>query len=391
MELGEIGVFTRGRRFTKKDVVAEGIPSIHYGEIYTRYKTWTLAAVSHVRADLRDRLRFAKHGDVVVAGVGETVEDVAKAVAWLGDEEVAFHDDCFAFRHDQDAKYIAYAMQTANFQKQKNRYVVRAKVKRLSGESLARTKIPVPPLEIQREIVRVLDRFAELEAELEAELSLRDEQHKAISLRLLMEASAGMHGKPVERVRIGTLAKQSFRPEVLAPGARYNCLGVKWYGAGAYLRESRLGNDIKATSLNRVRAGQFLYNRMFVTEGSFAIVDRGLDGGLVSNEFPVYDLDKTRIEPGWLLLSLLDEFTLKRIEAETTGVERGSMKSRRRWREDRFEAFIIDLPPLVVQRTVLERLDALQNLRQAISEELAARRQQYEYYRDKLLTYEEIG
>ena len=40
LELGEIGEFTRGRRFTKKDVVAqgEGVPSIHYGEIYTSYQ-----------------------------------------------------------------------------------------------------------------------------------------------------------------------------------------------------------------------------------------------------------------------------------------------------------------------------------------------------------------
>ncbi|MBK7774994.1 MAG: hypothetical protein IPI43_12815 [Sandaracinaceae bacterium] len=42
--LGEIGEFTRGRRFTKEDVVDDGLPSIHYGEIYTRYGTWTLSA-----------------------------------------------------------------------------------------------------------------------------------------------------------------------------------------------------------------------------------------------------------------------------------------------------------------------------------------------------------
>lgn len=170
-ELGDFGTFTRGRRFTKEDVVAEGLPSIHYGEIYTHYKTWTLAAISHVRADLRGQLRFAKHGDVIVAGVGETVEDVAKAVAWLGAEEVAFHDDCYAFRHEQDPKYVAYAMQTASFHAQKDKYVARAKVKRLSGESLAKIKIPLPPIVVQEEIARVLDRLTELEEELAAKLN----------------------------------------------------------------------------------------------------------------------------------------------------------------------------------------------------------------------------
>lgn len=169
--LGEIGAFTRGRRFTKQDVVEEGIPSIHYGEIYSHYGTWALSSVSHVRFDLREQLRFASHGDVVVAGVGETVEDVAKAVAWLGPEEVAFHDDCFAFRHQQDPKFIAYAMQASNFHAQKNKYVARAKVKRLSGESMAKIKIPVPPLPVQQEVARVLDQFADLEARLAAELA----------------------------------------------------------------------------------------------------------------------------------------------------------------------------------------------------------------------------
>lgn len=169
--LGEIGAFTRGRRFTKEDVVEEGLPSIHYGEIYTHYGTWALSAVSHVRSELREQLRFASHGDVVVAGVGETVEEVAKAVAWLGAEDVAFHDDCFAFRHEQDPKYIAYAMQASNFHAQKNKYVARAKVKRLSGESMAKIKIPVPPLPVQQEVARVLDQFADLEARLAAELA----------------------------------------------------------------------------------------------------------------------------------------------------------------------------------------------------------------------------
>jgi type I restriction enzyme S subunit len=168
--LGEIGTFTRGRRFTKEDVVEDGIPSIHYGEIYTRYGTWALSAHSHVRSGLRDQLRFASHGDVVIAGVGETVEEVAKAVAWLGTEGVAFHDDCWAFRHEQDPKFIAYAMQATAFHAQKNKYVARAKVKRLSGESLAKIKIPLPPVPVQQEIARVLDLFAELEAELEAAL-----------------------------------------------------------------------------------------------------------------------------------------------------------------------------------------------------------------------------
>jgi type I restriction enzyme, S subunit len=102
--MGDIGEFFRGRRFTKNDVVTSGISSIHYGEIYTGYGVSATSTISEVRQELRPHLRFASTGDVVIAGVGETVEDVGKAVAWLGDGLVAIHDDCFAYRHDMNPK-----------------------------------------------------------------------------------------------------------------------------------------------------------------------------------------------------------------------------------------------------------------------------------------------
>jgi type I restriction enzyme, S subunit len=174
--LGEVGQFQRGRRFSKADVVEDGIPSIHYGEIYTHYGVAAAETVSHVRADLATQLRFASQGDVVIAGVGETVEDVGKAVAWLGAADAAIHDDCFRYHHSMDPKYVSYYLQTEAFHSQKRKHVARAKVKRLSAEALASIVIPVPPLEVQREIVRVLDAFKELETELEAELEARRRQ-----------------------------------------------------------------------------------------------------------------------------------------------------------------------------------------------------------------------
>lgn len=188
--LGEVGTFERGRRFTKGDVVEAGVPSIHYGEIYTRYGVSAKTAVTEVRADIRGRLRFAKPGDVIFAGVGETVEDVGKAVAWLGEDEVAFHDDTFRFRSVYlDPAFIAYLSQTAPFQRQKDPMVSRAKVKRLSGESLARIRVPVPPLEEQRRIVAILDAFDalvnDLSSGLPAEIAARRQQYAYYRDRLL--------------------------------------------------------------------------------------------------------------------------------------------------------------------------------------------------------------
>ena len=187
--MGELGQFIRGRRFTKDDVVEDGIPSIHYGEIYTRYGTATSTTVSHVRRELAAKLRYAQPGDVIVAAVGETVEDVAKAVAWLGEEPVAIHDDTFLFRSEMNPTFVSYAMQTAAFHAQKNKYVARAKVKRLGGEALAKIAIPVPAIEEQERIVEILDKFdalvQSLSAGLRAELAARHLQYRYYRNNLL--------------------------------------------------------------------------------------------------------------------------------------------------------------------------------------------------------------
>lgn len=187
--MGEIGEFIRGRRFTKEDMAPTGLASIHYGEIYTKYGTATTTTVSHVKPELAPRLRFARPRDVVVAAVGETVEDVGKAVAWLGETDVAVHDDCFIFRQPLDPKFVAYYFQTKAFHAEKAKHVARAKVKRLSGESLSRLTMPVPPLADQERVVSILDSFdtlvTGLSAGLPAELKARQRQYEYYRDKLL--------------------------------------------------------------------------------------------------------------------------------------------------------------------------------------------------------------
>ena len=187
--MNEIGSFIRGRRFTKEDYVPDGIGCIHYGDIYTQYGTSTSQTVSHVRAELASILRFAQLGDLVIAAVGETVEDVGKAVAWLGTDEIAIHDDCFVFRHSMNPKFVSYCFQTTAFNAAKSKFVARAKVKRLSGENLGKLSIPVPPPEEQARIAAILDAFDalvnDLTSGLPAEIAARRTQYAHYRDRLL--------------------------------------------------------------------------------------------------------------------------------------------------------------------------------------------------------------
>lgn len=187
--LNEIGEFIRGRRFTKADYVEDGVPCIHYGEIYTRYGTAADTAISHVRSDMAASLRYAKPGDVVVTDVGETVEDVGKAVAWVGTEDVAIHDHCYAFRHSMNPKFVSYCMQTSSFIAEKAKYVARTKVNTLLIGGFSKIRIPVPSLEEQERIVAILDKFDALVNDisigLPAEIAARRRQYAYYRDRLL--------------------------------------------------------------------------------------------------------------------------------------------------------------------------------------------------------------
>lgn len=180
--MSEVGTFVRGRRFTKADFVETGIPAMHYSDIYMGRGASTRQPITHVAAALSSRLRFASPGDVVIAAVGETVEDLAKSVAWLGEGPIAIHDDIVAFRSELNPRYVAYWMQTTDFHGQKVKHVARAKVKRISSSGLGQITIPVPPMAEQDRVVAVLEEFEalvnDLTVGLPAELTARRKQYE---------------------------------------------------------------------------------------------------------------------------------------------------------------------------------------------------------------------
>ena len=187
--LGDIGKFIRGKRFTKADYTEDGINAIHYGEIYTRYGVFTDHTYSQVKKEKANSLRYAEPGDVVITDVGETVEDVGKAVAWIGDKKVAIHDHCYAFRHSMNPKFVSYCMQTSTFKSKKARYIARTKVKTLLVNEFSKMEIPVPyPTDLkkslaeQARIVAILDKFDMLANSisegLPREIELRQQQYE---------------------------------------------------------------------------------------------------------------------------------------------------------------------------------------------------------------------
>ena len=107
MTLGQLGVFTRGSGLQKKDFTPSGTGCIHYGQIYTHYGTTATKTKSFVSPDFARKARKARRGDLVIATTSENDEDLCKAVAWLGDEDVAVSSDACFYSHSLDPAYVA--------------------------------------------------------------------------------------------------------------------------------------------------------------------------------------------------------------------------------------------------------------------------------------------
>lgn len=182
MGQAELGVFVRGSGLQKKDFTEAGIGCIHYGQIYTHYGTYADKTLTFVSNDFAQKARKAQPGDLVIATTSENDEDVCKAVAWLGNEEIAVSNDACIYKHNLNPKFVSYFFQTEQFQKQKRQYITGTKVRRVNADNLAKILIPVPSLEEQARIVAILDKFDTLTTSLTEglprEIELRQKQYE---------------------------------------------------------------------------------------------------------------------------------------------------------------------------------------------------------------------
>ena len=180
--LGEIGTFTRGRRFCRTDIVEDGQSCIHYGDIYTYYGLNAKTTKTHLPNDFPVKLRYAEKGDVVIVGAGENDMDIGVGVVWEGDHPVAVHDACYIFKHNINPRYVSHYLRTINYHLQIKKYVNRGKICSISAEGVAKSVIPIPSLEIQERIASILDRFDalcnDIKIGLPAEIELRQKQYE---------------------------------------------------------------------------------------------------------------------------------------------------------------------------------------------------------------------
>ena len=119
----------------------------------------------------------------------------------MGYEKCLAGGDIVVLKHKQNPKYLSYVLSTTMAQIQKGKGKVKSKVVHSSVPAIKELVIPVPPIEVQSEIVRILDNFTELTAELTAELTTRNKQYEYYRDKLLNEGVVENGSGNVEKCR----------------------------------------------------------------------------------------------------------------------------------------------------------------------------------------------
>lgn len=268
-------------------------------------------------------------------------------------------------------------------------------VKHLSSRELERARIPVPPREVQGEIVRILDRFtgleAELEAELNAELEARRRQYADYREALLAFSEAGRAARWLTLSEIGTfkrganIQKSDFRPSGLGC-IHYGQIHTRF---GPWTNEVVSHVDAAVAAKSSIaQPGNLIIATTSEDDGGVAkaVAWMGTSQIAVSTDALIY---QHSLEPKYVAYFFQTDQFQRQVRRHITGTKV------RRISGEALGRIWIPIPPLTEQRRIVEildRFDALVNdLSIGLPAELAARRKQYEHYRERLLTFKEAA
>lgn len=370
-QLAEVGEFQRGKRFVKTDMISEGVPCIHYGEMYTHYGIWAKTSKSFVTKELASKLRVAEYGDVVIVAAGETIEDIGKGTAWLGDTSIVIHDACFSYKSLLNPKYVSYFLKTKIFHDQIKPYISSGKISAINAKGLGKAKIPIPSATIQAEIVRILDAFTELTVdltiELTTEVTARKQQYTYYREQLLTFEEGEVAWKALGDIAtINTGQKPS---EVLDVETAYDYINAGTSRSGYSKSSNCEGGVVTTPSRGQGGIGYVGYQSQPFWLGALCYKMNSIDENSLINKYLFYFLQSR----SQLLLALKKEGGVPAVnKSDLAKLE-------------------IPVPPLVEQQrivTILDELDAVTtSLTEGLPREIELRQQQYEYYRELLLSF----
>jgi type I restriction enzyme S subunit len=156
-----------------------------------------------------------------------------------------------------------------------------------------------------------------------------------------------------ETVKIGSIAIQQKRVAKVDAKSNYNLIGIRSNNEGVFFRETKSGSDIFSNNLLQVNEGDFIYSRLSAPSGGFGVVTEEFDNCFVSNEFPVFEIDRSKSSSKYLFYYFSQRSVLHQLQSKGTG--------RTRFSEVEFFNQEIPLPPLKVQQKILSTLEKVKS------------------------------
>ncbi|WP_096029723.1 restriction endonuclease subunit S [Campylobacter lanienae] len=238
----------------------------------------------------------------------------------------------------------------------------------VSLEKMKKLRFPVPPLEVQCEIVRILDNFTLLSAELSAELSARQKQYNFYRDKLLNK---------IDEFEIKNLE---------------DCCNILDNKRKPVTKSSRISGNIPYYGANGIQD----YVSEYIFDGRFVLV--GEDGSVVNqNGNPIVNWAEGKIwvnNHAHIIEETIVDLRYLYYYIQTINVRELIHGNIPKLNQRDFRKLKIKVPSKEKQKEITDILDRFDKLCNDISEglpaEIEARKKQYEYYRDKLLTFKEL-
>ena len=361
VKLGECCTFKRGTTITAKNAIAGDVPVLAGGQKPAYYHN-----VSNRTGET-----------IVVAGSGAYAGYVSY---WT---IPVFLSDSFSVLPDNRlvTKFVYYFLK--NIQQKIFTTKKGSGVPHVHGSSIAKFEIPLPPIEVQTEIVRILDKFTSLEAELEAELDCRKRQYEYYRDKLLSFDNVG--GQEVTISKIGDIGRICMCKRIMKNQTNSES-GIPFYKIGTFgkVADAYISNDV-------YEEYKKLYS--YPKKGDILMSASGTIGRtVVFNGEPSYFQDSNIV---WVandetkVINSYLNYYYQIIEWKTQG---GTIK---RLYNNLLAGATIKYPSLEEQHRIVFILDRFESLTTSLQSglpaEISARHQQYEHYRDKLLTFKRKG
>ncbi len=151
LTVSKLGTFKKGKGISKSEVKSYGIQCIRYGEIYTSYDHFVRETTSFINEESAKLSELIRNGDIVFAGSGETVEDIGKAVTYLGDKPCYVGGDTIIMHPNDtiDSMFLTYYLSSTQVKKQMKKLGQGSSIIHIYLEGIKKILIAVPSIDEQ--------------------------------------------------------------------------------------------------------------------------------------------------------------------------------------------------------------------------------------------------